>query len=82
MNFQVKTVVSISEIKKQVQAGECDKAIESLDRLWKVLGRVERNDEVLSCGYLHTEETLEKARKENSIIQGSIQYPHEIILSK
>lgn len=80
--YNTKLSVSLSEIKKQVEEGNIKDALESLDRLWKVTCRIGRNEEALSCSYLHTKETLEDAERENRIIKGSLQYPHEIVLAK
>lgn len=82
MDYNRKLVISLSEIKKQVEQGNTKDALESLDRLWKVSGRIARNEEALNCSYLHTKETLENAERENNLIQGSLQYPHEIELKK
>jgi hypothetical protein len=80
--YNTKLAVSLSEIKKQVEEGNTKDALESLDRLWKVTCRIGRNEEALNCSYLHTKETLEDAERENRIIKGSLQYPHEIVLAK
>lgn len=82
MNFNKKIAVSLDEIKKQIERGDTGVALESLDRLWQVVSRVGRNEESLSCSYLHSKETLEDAKRENKIIEGSIQLLHEIVLKK
>ncbi len=81
-DYNTKLAVSLSEIKKQVEEGNTKKALDSLDRLWKVTCRIKRNEEALNCSYLHTKDTLENAEKENRIIKGSTLYPHEIVLTK
>lgn len=82
IDYNKKLGVSVSEIKKQVEFGNIKDALESLDRLWEVTCRIARNEEVLNCSYLHTEETLKDAERENRIIKSSSQYPHEIVLAK
>ena len=81
-SYNTKLAVSLSEIKKQVEEGNTKDALESLDRLWKVVCRIDRNEEALNCSYLHTKEILKDAERENKIIKSSIQYLHEIVLAK
>jgi hypothetical protein len=79
-SYNTKLAVSLSEIEKQVKEGNTKDALESLDRLWKVVCRIGSNEEVLNCSYLHTKEVLKDAERENKIIKSSIQYLHEIVL--
>lgn len=72
-----KFIVSLNEIKLQVEAGQTDIAIESLDRLWNYCGLVKMHEEVIKCSYLHTPEVVEESKKELSRILGSSEYPHE-----
>jgi hypothetical protein len=81
-SYETRLCVSISEIKKQVENGSIEEALVSLERLWKVTCRIKRNNEVISCSNLHSEETVENAKTENRIIKGSGLYPHEILLAK
>jgi hypothetical protein len=81
-SYNTKIAVSLSEIEKQVKEGNTKDALESLDRLWKVVCRIGSNEEVLNCSYLHTKEVLKDAERENKIIKSSIQYLHEIVLAK
>ena len=80
--YTAKLATSLSEIKKQVEEGNTKDALESLDRLFEVTCRLGKNEEALICSYLHTKETLENAERENNLIQGSLEYPHEIVLKK
>lgn len=80
MSYETKLAVSISEIKKQVEQGDKNGALDSLNNLWEVTCRLKKNNEVITCSYMHGEEVTESARKENNDIMGSDKYPHEIIL--
>jgi hypothetical protein len=81
-SYNTKIAVSLSEIEKQVKEGNTKNALESLDRLWKVVCRIGSNEEVLNCSYLHTAEVLKDAERENKNIKSSRQYLHEIVLAK
>ena len=69
--------VSLDVIKKQVEAGQTDIAIQSLERLHKYCGLVKKHEEVIRCSYAHTPEVVEGSKKELSRILGSVEYPHE-----
>ena len=80
MNYYKKLAVSVSEIKKQVTNNDKLEAGESLNRLWSVLATLGKNEETISCAYLHDLDTVNEALRQNRIILGSEQQPHKIIL--
>lgn len=85
MNFEKRTAVSLSEIKKMIEQGDTQEATKSIDRLWEVMGRLGRNKEVIHCGAtIHTEETISEAERENNVILGSSSslMLHQILLAK
>jgi len=83
MNFEKRTAISLSEIKKQIEHGNLSEGLESIDKLWQVMGRLGKNKEAITVGEgLHGTEVIKKAHEENRIILGSHLDLHEIILAK
>jgi len=83
MNLEKKIVLSLNEIHKKLKEdGDIKKALKSTKNLGKVIARLGKNKETLSCSYLHSKETLKEAYKENRIILSSDLMLHEIILRK
>jgi len=81
MNIEKKVAISLYEIKKMIENDQSEDALEAVDRLRKVMGRLGRNNEALGCGVaLHGVKVIHKAKIENRILLGSDQMLHEIFL--